>query len=711
MSKYFNLDLKKKYIFVAYKSLNTKIDIKMKKSLLTIAMIASSMLVKSQILSYVGEGAVVTIKENTLVYSGGGLKVVGTGKVENYGNVMLVGAKTGTADQFVTENTDGTEKTTGGNFILKMSNPSSYATSIYGQLYIENILQQDIKATVDKEYKATKNGTMQQMALPFYNKAYSSLGVELGNTSGFATSGRNNNAIGYWEDRRVVMHNISSNLTTLGKAPADNQTILLNNAVRYYAIGTSNWNPESSAILYYTVKGKPYSDNYGSQSTPLPLSVPLKNAGYIGNAVNANGNATDPIPYGVGTGSNNNGIYNELYNTYLQDAFDIPSQGRYNATVGAETGTFARNLYQFGNPFLTNIDLSRIGYNEGANGDGNAINSIQGVRYESIGVSTSSATGTHATSYKFITYDPSGVPAGDFSGAIIKPMQAFVIKLRNNTLPQTLNFNTLRRFAYTPRAAATPYSVTAAKNTLSGTLKQLGVIGLDANGEEVARTYFVVSPNATTGHSLSAKLQASAFSGSLSTREELPGGGEDVVASSTYWLYINEANQNDFVGKKVKMVKGASVVKYKFELAEDAVFLADGVSSFVDGGKSFYLEETPGNFVQISNNQVFNATVAESGLYYGLPNSGTLGAIDNIVKDDALEIAFEKNSDAFYVIFPKSWKSSATVVVYDMAGRVISKDDKVSTSKNYQLPVKEKSGYLVEVISDKGQKFSKKIVK
>jgi hypothetical protein len=123
-------------------------------------------------------------------------------------------------------------------------------------------------------------------------------------------------------------------------------------------------------------------------------------------------------------------MYNEKYYTYLQDGFHIGSGG----TVGRVT--LVRNIYQFSNPFLTNIDLSQIGVNEGATvGDGiNLQNS--GVRLEVSGVQTASSTGgsggTGSSSYKFITY-PSGVPTGDVDYTVVRPMGTFVIKLLDNT--------------------------------------------------------------------------------------------------------------------------------------------------------------------------------------------------------------------------------------------------------------------------------------
>lgn len=686
----------------------------MKKKLLYVGLLGLTLTLQAQILTHVDDGAVFYVSEGSLVFNGGGLQTKGSGQVDIHGNVMVVG-QSGT-DLFRTVDNSLTPLTqAGNNIVLRLNDPANYnTTSTYGQLYISGLRQNDITGFVTKEYRATKNGSFQQMALPFYNKSLSSLASDLG-FSGFSNQ-RNANAVFYYENQRPVMHNLLAAQNTGSKAAADIQSIVNNNAARYYAVGTLGWDPANpnniaqaqSGGSFYAVKGVPFSDLNVAGTGPVSYS--LTGAGY---------NGTNPIPYGVGTGNLNNNIYNEQYKSYLQDEFDLPSQGYFNATAGSENGTFGRNMYQFGNPFFMNIDLSTIGYNErasagGANDD-NSITSIQAVRYEAVGVYNNN-TGSHATDYKYITYNADGTPAGDYKNALIKPMQGFVIKLRDNAATQTLTFNNIRRFAMATRLldangqAVNAYAPDAAKST-SGTQKQLKVIGLDANGNEVMRTYFVVGPTSVTGHNPAAKLQAAAFSEALNTREEIPGvGGEDTAASGKYLLYINEANQNDFQGKKVKMVTDAAKIKsYKFELAENAVDLPGGASQFADGGLSFYIEQTPGTYIKISQNQALGSVTTDAGLYYGQPNNIVLATTDNVISDkNDLIVAKDKEHANQQVIFPSSWKK-ATISVYDMAGRLVLTERNINAASAYILKLQANAGYLIEAVSEKGEKKSRKI--
>ena len=100
------------------------------------------------------------------------------------------------------------------------------------------------------------------------------------------------------------------------------------------------------------------------------------------------------VVFGVGGNAVNS--YNEKYNTYLDDSFEF--------TTSAWAGTFGQNWYQFGNPFLTNLDLSNIGYTESVTGsDGNAVKNIWGIEYNPGTVDTSGGS-TYATGAQVVTF-------------------------------------------------------------------------------------------------------------------------------------------------------------------------------------------------------------------------------------------------------------------------------------------------------------------
>ena len=634
----------------------------MKKKLLICGIFSFFYSVNAQVLTYVGKGGATYIQKDALVYSGGTVATVDDGKVENSGNVMI------TAGGFYTYQADGvTDKTTGGNFILKLTDAATYAT--YGQLYITGVAQGAIKGIVDKEYKSSKHGTYQQTALPFYQKQFSTLSTELGKT--FSNVRWSQNEILFWNNARVR----SDGLAVTTATPKN---------TAYYMLGSLGLDTSTQT---FTLKGVPYADG---------ISETLKDAGAS-------------LDFGGGWNRN---IYNETYNSYLQDAFD------YSTSLW--TGTYGKNIYQFGNPFLTNLDLSRIGYVESATGDGNAIANIKGIKYDPGTVSTDSDGSTYSVGAKYVTFTSGQAPVGDINNLnnlMIKPMQTFVIKLSDNASAPVLNFNTLRRFSYTARADGTNYDVTAnrrassSKTSSTGTVKQLAIIGLNQQGKEIGRTYYVVYPDATTGHSVNARTQVVATSTDIiGTYEESPMGGYDNNYTNTYWLYINEANEKDFLGKEVPLVMYNKDIKsLKFEILENTEPIQDG-SVNLSTGIGFYYKPSNGSVAEIKQNSVIPVSSSEYGLYYGKPN-GTL-AVDNIAKPSRTVVAYNKAIESYIVHFDPNWKT-ADITVHDMNGRLVLSKKKVKTDTDFVIELSNSlnAAYIVTAVSDTGEKVNKKIVK
>jgi len=667
----------------------------MKKNLFTIGLLATSLSVQAQnVLMHVDNTATLYISQNTLVYNGGGLQTKGTGKIENHGNVMIDGVA-GNVYRNLDANGANVVNGAGGNFTNKLNQPDNYyavnlnsPTAVpvytYGQLYIQGLSQADVTGVVNQEFRQVSHGAYQQIALPFYDKPLSSLSAELGKN--FNTTRGSGNEILYWNNPNVVFKNLpSSGLSSrIGSDP-------LLPPYNYYILGGTGLNLTQTRTLV----GRPVV------IAPTSLPVQMSSAGTLSAEV--------PIgsPTGFGVNGNNINEYNEKYNTYLQDTF----------TTSAWLGSFGKNIYQFGNPYLTNLDLSAIAFEDLIGvGDGNWLRNIYGVRLEAQGVQYSGTAGGGSSRIKFITYDSSGVLAGDVDYTMVRPMGTFVVKLKDNS-PQTLNFSTLRRFKYNTRNSGTDYSVSAAKNS-AGTVKQLGVIGLDASGNEVERTYYVVSPNAISGHTLTPTLQVTNSGNTTfgTFEEDAVNGGYD-NNNVSYWLYINEAHDNNFKGKNIKLVSyNPNIVSFKFEVRENAVKLADG-QHLLSSGEGFYYKKTGTSTI---NNAVHNAVVAaqpgsnagvEYDLYYGAPNTAVLGT-DEAIKKSRTLVVYNADSNGYFVRFDPSWKK-ADIQVYDMSGKLVISEKGVDAGKDFNLDLIEnlKVSYLVSVTSEKGEKVNTKIVK
>lgn len=653
----------------------------MRKNLFAIGLLAATYSVQAQnILVHIDDTAITYVSDGTLLYSGGGFQTRGSGIIDVHGNIMIDGVS---GDGFKTITTGGANKTNGGNIVLRLNDPNTYASSTYGQLYINGLSQSNITGVVTKEFRTGRhgnsNGYFQQIAMPFNGKTVSSLSTEFGKT--FNTS-RYDNPVLKWDNTNVV----SVHFTSLASATSD--------PTGYYMLKSKNNDldastpPVSLTTIAPTATGSVFT-LHGQPYTNLSAPLTLQNGGNVN----------------FGPSGSNKNVYNEKYNTYLDDSFEF--------TTTPWSGTFGKNFYQFGNPFLTNIDLSRIGYNESAGvTDGNAVSNIWGIEYNPGTVITLANGSTYATGSIVQTFDTNGIPVGD-TGLIIKPMQTFKIKLRDNS-PQTLNFNTLRRFSGTVRAASTDYSVVAAKTTSTGTVKQLGVIGLDVNGKELSRTYYVVSPTFTTGHQTSAatSVQASAGKNMIGTFEEALNGGYDNNYLN-YWLYINEASELNFKGKNVKLVNYYTdqVTSYKFEIKENAEPIANGAHA-LSSGIGFYYKAPNGTVQEAKQGQIIPVTGAEYDLYYGEPSNIVLAATETAGASPRTLVIYDPSIANYFVRFDPNWKK-ADIEVYDMSGKLVISRKAVDTSRDFviELDGKIKNAYVVKVVSDKGEIVNTKILK
>ena len=648
-----------------------KIQITMKRSILTLGMLALGFLTKAQTndLTYVANGVEMTIAPELLytVYDGK-ITIVGTGKITNSGNVMLMNGSTNNGG-FRTLTTAGLPKTDGGNFILKMYD-TNLSNLRYGQLYTAVSTQTNVTGIIDKEYKDNHHGTYQQIAFPFNGKKLSELSSELLSSPNAFKFGAGNRANRYSGEAIMSYNNVYARFD-------DTAATDVSYMLSYYILGTKNFNA-STAVR--TVKGVPVA--YGSWWV---LSLP--HGGTLSSSVV------------FGTGGKNQNHYRERYNTYIQDQWDAATPW---------TGNFGKNIVMLGNPFLTNLDL--INYLPQMTN-----NDILGLRLEPTGVTTSSGNGTQSAGAKQVTYTPGSpysTPVGDVT-AIIKPMQTFVLKFRNDNA-QNIILSDGVRFAYTARPHLLNPKVTSRGS--AGSVKQLGVIALDEHGNELGKTYYVVYPEAQTGKPTTYSTQVAAGGENIiGTFEEKPSGGIDEELQNSYWLYINEANQSDFKGKEIPLkIYSDKVRALKFEVRENAVEVPDSQEKFRNG-QSFYISK--GNdLVTVGHNKTIPISASDNsfGLFYGKPSGyNDVSSAGNVAKPSATVVAFDEATKEYKIFFDPAW-NTAKVEVYDLSGRLIYSKDKVDTKAGeftLSLPSGNRATYVVKAVSETGSVFSQKIIK
>ena len=634
-------------------------------------MLALSFLTKAQTndLTYVGNGAEMTISPE-VIYSviDGKITIVGTGKITNSGNVMIMNDMLTNHGGFRTLTTAGLPKTDGGNFILKMYN-DNLSSLRYGQLYISNNPPiSNFTGIVDKEYKDNHHGSYQQIALPFHEKPLSELSAELLSPGDTFKFGAGNRANRYSGEAIMRYSNQYARFDDLSATSKTESAV----ALGYYILGTKKFNA-STAVK--TIKGVPISQQYG-------------------DVIPAGGHLSSDVVFGT-NGSKQN-FYRERYNTYIQDQWEAATPW---------TGNFGKNIVMLGNPYLTNLDI--INYlPRWTNND------ILGLRLEPTSVTTASSGGTQSAGGKYVTYNAAGVPSGDV-GLVIKPMQTYVLKFRNNNAQGGMFLGNARRFAYSAGPYMTNPKVTSRGS--AGSVKQLGVIALDEHGNELGRTYYVVYPEAQTGKPATYSTQVAAGGENIiGTFEEKPSGGIDEELQKAYWLYINEANQSDFKGKEIPLkIYSDKVRALKFEVRENAVEVPDSQEKFRNG-QSFYISK--GNdLVTVGHNKTIPVSASDNsfGLFYGKPSGYNDVSAGNVAKPSATVVAFDEATKEYKIFFDPAW-NTAKIEVYDLSGRLIYSKDKVDTKAGeftLSLPSGNRATYVVKAVSETGSVFSQKIIK
>ena len=640
----------------------------MRKNLLTLGSLALSISLSSQVLTYVGSDAQMVVKDGTLVYSGGGWQNDKKGKVENFGDIMVVSDTNAKFD--IAEATSGASDA--GEFILKYTDGDSY-----GQLYINGLAQDSITGKVTKEYTADGNhgaadgSGRQQVGLPFFGLSVDELRSSIFDylqitSSALNSQGRFNKASAFrWNNQKIRFDQL---LTGQQVGKATDYFII----PRTNGTGTIAWNPAGTKKDF---KGRAYADTHDTHA----FTLEVLDTNYVSD---------------LGAGGVKKNYYNETYKSYVNDPFvdgTVPSNWQSG-------GNYGKNLSQFANPFLTNLDLTNLQVIGGT-----LLDNIVGIAYYKAGsISWNAQNGSTYTenSATIATVSGSSLQAGAVDDSfVIKPMGEVMVKLSGAA---KINLNDARSFSQTKRVGSN-YDVTSRSSSIPSDkiVKQLGVTLLNADGEQIGRTFYAVSPSATTG-SEGASLQAFVGDYPIYTKEEKEDGGEDTDFTSH--LYINEANETSFKGKEIPMfINYSSPASIRFDVFEAGVKLTEN-QTLTSG--DFYIKD--GNdIIKIKSGDTMVVGSDYYGLYYEQPE-GTLGTNTALLGNTIIA----KNVSDWVVRFSKNWKT-ANIEVYTAAGQLIHSKKNVSTSQDYIIPINSQTNgmFIVRAISDSGEAVTKKIVK
>lgn len=387
---------------------------------------------------------------------------------------------------------------------------------------------------------------------------------------------------------------------------------------------------------------------------------------------------------------------------------------------------YAKNLYQLGNPFTTNLDLSYIGINEsGTPNDGLVIPNLRGIYYNfGSGATALNSPNGGVVRYLQANNVTNQFDSGDLDWLVIPPMQPFFIKQTSYTGSIFTFTDGLKTFRQNSKA--TLYGSGGPSGTYqtysSGDTYQVTLRLVDSNGEELLnRTHVAVSDNYING------VQPPATSTDISNGwidnhygfyglQELPVTGGIDLTQLNNKLYINTFNPSLYakpipLGFKTDPNNPGQTYRLKALLFETGKL----VSNFQDPSVKFYFHDKLTNqYILIDDS--FDYTFTQSTdtdtrfeLFYG-DTSLSVG-----LPSENLTTLIYENSGEYYVRFKSDW-TKASIFVYTAVGQLVYSKENINlldNSTDFLLPLNSQKAitYLIKIIGPNGEEVTEKIVR
>lgn len=432
--------------------------------------------------------------------------------------------------------------------------------------------------------------------------------------------------------------------------------------------------------------------------------------------------------------------YNEDYQSYM---------GRINPAYPL---LYGKNVYRFGNPYTSNIDLSVVD-GPGAwlhilNGGSATIEGATGVSIMDFYITkrtddydidwnpTSGSSNVNADYYKAMYDGTQWVGSGN--ALIVKPLETFNLNfpiinptaLGGRIIEVAVDFNDSHKtFSFSPGQTVTngvvPYGVANSSNNLTSravasTDRQISAPVSNASDFYQAEIFLVkdnvveAAPVYLVGANYyQASGDASDASGKIflyGSKEE-NGQGEIVYNSKKDF---NTFNSMSYIAKPLgigfnSLDEGANY-ELRFNLYEGSIF--NKVKDLSNG--QFYLyDNATKKSTEISSAQSYQFTasgdVSDRFVVYWKDMPQALGTNEDAPLSRS-ETVIYKDRDLNKLRFEKA-APKAKVEIYDMSGRLINASDNISTTPDYTLPLTQEGVYIIRVIYNNGEIRSLKAIK
>lgn len=667
----------------------------MKKNLLAIGLLSISSTVYSQALTFVDQGAKVTVTSGATVYSGGDFTLNSTEEkaVENKGNIIIVGNyKKGSLANAATD---------GKEFVNVYSAPNDY-----GQVIINNGSNTSTDARMVMQRPAASSsyyGATYPISFPFRDNAnylMTSFGLPttdfVGNCQPNVNCGTQiyNVTLRKWNNS-TVQHDPVTTANTF--APGD-----------YYLLNLRPANMQAVMKNIISYKG-----------TAAPASYTATGKSVIPGETEANFSA---LAYN--NWKNRNNQYGEAYWTYM---------GNINST----SFTYGKNVYRFGNPYTSNLDLSAF---DGPNAWLKILNgterTIKGAtdarqiqnfniskRTETFDINWNKQGSTNTGTYYIAQFD--GVQwTGNAQALLIRPLETFNLnfsrinptELGNTRIVNVrVDFNDVHKtFSYAPSA---PGSATTAK------MASLTSAARTNSTDSYSRPFYqseivLVKDNviqSTPAYLVGSELPTESSTTSQSNDAVYVYGitGTEINRSSK--KTFTSFNVNEYVGKPMGIgfnnLSVGSTYSLNFNLYEGSIFSSPNSLT----GERFYLYDTvTKKAMEITADKSYefiadaNSNTRFEVYWRNLPNADNVLNTETAVAKSSTFIYKDQNERKLRF---SDVAAKANVEIYDMSGKMVSSLNNVSTSSDLllqQLPV---GGlYIVKVIYSNGEVVTLKTI-
>ncbi|MBS7334026.1 MAG: hypothetical protein KIG88_10570 [Weeksellaceae bacterium] len=647
----------------------------MKKNLLTLSLIASVFTYAQD--TYIGSNAVVKVQPNTLFYNGGNVTlnaVTNTAEiVKNQGNIVINNTFESTSSPVILNGED-INKNVGQHFVNLYTDNKNY-----GQVIING--NATGKLTMQKKSVNKTSITQLPISIPFAGNVTEIMNSFPNNTRGFRGNCPIDTQCGqrYW----MTLYKWNNN-SIVNDAVVDADLFQPGAYYLLNLIDNAGINGDFDGEKLINYKGTAAPENVSFTGLKTVIHNYRVNDGNNPNNNTDEHNVFQGLTYNQWKSKKNK--YQETYQSYLGN--------------GTDDLQFGKNMFRFGNPYTSNLDLSNVASWMNLPGETfELIKLAQSYTHSWNNTTGSSENSTGGDQYVTATYT-NGAWSGDAEAVLIRPLEMFRIKFHKDNLV-TLNVDFKDTHKTFQQTLTVPGTTNTSPRVQSSEFNQLEVLLVDNDNNLISEpVYLANSSNFETG----ANINKTSGNKMLLIEEDIDG---NIIANAK--SLVNTFNNSDYVGKPLNLelnnLPAGNSYKLRFNLKENSIF-TENIEQLSNNNKFYIHDKVNDTFTEISANTVVDINVnnetANQYAFYWNATPRTLGTGD-VTKTFKTQV-YKYAEDVYKVKFDSS-KTLANVEVYNVNGTKASSQNNIQVNNNdytLKLPVGVSGLFIVKVVYNDG---------